>query len=119
MYCTGLLFKRALPLIPDKLRQGQSAPGWCLVEPPAHSQLRLINRSSSSTQSYQMFCDLLQIVWSTIGKRNNDVCLFKHSNRPTWFVLPLAMRVMYVRLEWLEGREVELLCEGEMRAYPA
>ena len=49
-----------------------------MVESLAHLQLRHIDLSQALDPL--VFRDLLQIIWNAIEKRDNDVCMFKHSN---------------------------------------
>ena len=49
-----------------------------MVESLAHLQLRPLHLSQAFDPL--VFRDLLQIIWNAIEKRDNDVCMFKHSN---------------------------------------
>ena len=49
-----------------------------MVESLAYLQRRPIDLSQAFDPL--VFRDLLQIIWNAIEKRDNDVCMFKHSN---------------------------------------
>ena len=56
----------------------QAAPGLVASQTLAHLRLCIINLLQAL--NLLVFCDLLQIAWSSIKKCNNDVYLPRHSN---------------------------------------